>query len=98
VQWPQESEWGQKRNKKQPGLLHVSIHPLEKKEDDPYRGRGNFGVCAIEPTVADRQDHHHNEMNDRVVNHPSEGFCQHTKELVDVQNSTQLEPIERRTN
>ena len=46
--------------------------------------------------AVDCQNHSDREVNHRVVDHPSERLCQLSKELVNVQDGSELEPIKER--
>ena len=104
TQIEQQPQWGPQasRSKK-----ICSIHAKEKLSccspqkakgtpSPSYQSKGNPSVLAVQGRVDDGQDHESCEMNDWVVDHTSEGFCQDPKELVNVQNGPELKPIEVR--
>ena len=44
----------------------------------------DLGILSKKGGAVDHQDQGDRELDDRVINHPGEGFCQHPKEPVDV--------------
>ena len=61
-----------------------------------YRSNMNLGVHSEQWIITNLHDGNEGYMKYWIIDHPSEGFCQNSKELVNIQDSTHLEPIKRR--
>ena len=68
-----------------------------KKKGTLNRRRGEFAVLAEDRTINDLQDSNYNDIEDGKVDRPSQGFCQDSKEFVDVHDRTQPKPVKSKT-